>query len=73
MQQNTSKFFAWAKELVPFMNTTKLKLARKLWCVEGIPSHVQRHNIRAWVRSVRHLGGNWISLRRVERLTNPST
>ncbi len=34
------------------MNTTKLKLARKLWCVEFVPPHVQRHNIRAWVRSV---------------------
>jgi hypothetical protein len=55
------------------MNTTKLKLARKLWCVEGIPSNVQRHNIRAWVRSVRRLGSNWISLRKVQRLPNPST
>lgn len=55
------------------MNTSQLKLARKLWCVEGVPSHTQRHNIRAWVRSVRQLGGNWLSLRRVERLTNPST
>ena len=55
------------------MNTSQLKLARKLWCVEGVPSRTQRHNIRAWVRSVRRLGDNWISLRRVERLTNPST
>jgi hypothetical protein len=55
------------------MNTTKLKLARKLWCVEFVPSHVQRHNIRAWVRSVRRLGDNWISVRKVERLTTPST
>lgn len=55
------------------MNTSKLILARKLWCVEGIPSHIQRHNIRAWVRSVRQLGDNWIALRRVERLANPST
>jgi hypothetical protein len=55
------------------MNTTRLKLARKLWCVEFVPPHVQRHNIRAWVRSVRYLGNNWISVRKVERLTNPST
>jgi hypothetical protein len=55
------------------MDTSKLKLARRLWCVGEVPLHIQRHNIRAWVRSVRHLGSNWISLRRVERLTNPST
>ena len=55
------------------MNTTKLKLARKLWCVGEVPSHIQRHNIRAWVRSVRRLGDNWISVRKVQRLTDPST
>jgi len=38
------------------MDTTMLKRARELWCVQDVPTITQRHNIKAWIRSVRHLG-----------------
>lgn len=42
------------------MNTAHLQRVRRLFVINGVPRHVQRHNMRAWVRSVRHLGGNWL-------------
>lgn len=42
------------------MNTAILKRARELWFIHDVPRNVARHNIRAWVKSVRHLGGNHI-------------
>lgn len=42
------------------MNTTMLVRARKHFCVEFVPRSVCRHNIRAWVRSVRQLGPRWL-------------
>ncbi len=44
------------------MNITRLKQARRLFCNSLAPRHVQRHNIRAWVRSVRALGDKWRAL-----------
>lgn len=41
------------------MNTTHLKRVRKLFASTLAPRHVQRHNMRAWVTSVRHLGTAW--------------
>jgi hypothetical protein len=38
------------------MDTTILKRARQLWANPDVPVCIQRHNIRAWVRSVRFLG-----------------
>jgi hypothetical protein len=38
------------------MNTTILKRARELWTNPNVPLCTQRHNIRAWVKSVRFLG-----------------
>ena len=38
------------------MNTSILKRARELWCIQSVPREIQRHNLRAWVRSVRFLG-----------------
>lgn len=42
------------------MNTTMLRLARKNFCHELAPLSTQRHNIRAWVRSLRILGDKWL-------------
>jgi len=42
------------------MNTIILKRARELWCNDMTPITTQRHNIRAWVRSVRNLGNKHI-------------
>jgi len=38
------------------MNTSILKRARELWAINDVPRDIARHNIRAWVRSVRQLG-----------------
>jgi hypothetical protein len=38
------------------MNTIVLKRARELWCNQMTPVATQRHNIRAWVKSMRFLG-----------------
>lgn len=42
------------------MNTTMLSMARRLFIHEGVPASTARHNIRGWVRSVRHLGDKWL-------------
>lgn len=42
------------------MNTQMLSMARRLFQIDGVPTHTQRHNIRGWVRSVRHLGNKWL-------------
>ena len=38
------------------MNTIRLTQARRLFCNDLAPRHTQRHNMRAWLRSVRYLG-----------------
>lgn len=42
------------------MNTVRLRQARRLFCHDMVPPAQARHNIRAWARSVRRLGGNWL-------------
>jgi len=49
------------------MNTQALSMARRLFIVDGVPSHTQRHNMRSWVRSVRFLGDNWLIAKPQER------
>ena len=49
------------------MNTTVLSMARRLFQVQGVPAHIQRHNMRSWVRSVRHLGDKWLISKPQER------
>lgn len=44
------------------MNTHYLCKARRLFNSDLVPRHVNRHNQRAWVRSVRLLGRNWKAL-----------
>lgn len=53
------------------MNTTMLKLARRLWCIGHADRATQRANMRKWVRSVRLLGDRWVMTAREPRLTTP--
>jgi hypothetical protein len=52
------------------MKTNMLKRARRLFRVTSVPIHTQRHNMRAWVRSVRFLGDKWLMVRMVEKATS---
>ena len=45
-----------------------VRQARKLWSVEHVPPHINRHNRKAWIRSVLRLGPHWVALRKVGRL-----
>jgi len=49
------------------MKTEALKKVRKLFNVDYIPAHQNRHNQRAWVRSVRSLGSRWLLTQKVEK------
>lgn len=42
------------------MDTSILKRGRELWFIQDVPRDIQRHNLRAWVRSVRALGDKHI-------------
>ena len=48
------------------MNTTALSMARRLFQIKDVPTHTQRHNMRSWVRSVRHLGDKWLIANPIE-------
>ena len=49
------------------MNTRALKTVRRLFNVDYIPREQNRHNQRAWVRSVRSLGSRWLLTQKVEK------
>jgi hypothetical protein len=49
------------------MNTIALRHVRKLYNSPTAPVETNRHNQRAWVRSVRQLGDKWILAARVGR------
>ena len=49
------------------MKTTMLRRARELWNT-GIRD-LDRHNRRAWVRSIRFLGDKWLLARSQQRLS----
>lgn len=42
------------------MNTHALSKVRNLFCIDGVPKNVQRHNCRQWVKSIRFLGNKWL-------------
>ena len=50
------------------MKTSLLIRARKNFCVAMVPAHTQRHNMRAWVRSVRFLGDKWLLSKQINRV-----
>ena len=49
------------------MNTAFLKRVRRLYGVDGVPAHIQRHNCRQWVKSIRFLGDKWLLAKQIER------
>jgi hypothetical protein len=53
------------------MNTTMLKMARRLWCIGHADRATQRANMRKWVRSVRQLGNRWVMANSQRRLATP--
>jgi hypothetical protein len=42
------------------MNTKLLQLGRRLWSSPDVPRELNRHNLRAWARSVHRLGNRWL-------------
>lgn len=53
------------------MKTNLLKRARSLFRHPDVPLHVQRHNVRAWAKSVAFLGDKWLLAKPVQRKTAP--
>ena len=51
------------------MNTTMLRRARRHFVHPMAPTHIQRANMRAWVRSIRMLGDRWLFAKPIERRT----
>lgn len=51
------------------MNTWLLRRARKLWVIDGVPVHTQRHNIRAYSRALHRLGAKWLLADPIKRNT----
>lgn len=50
------------------MKTHVLKRVRELFAVSYVPIHIQRHNQRMWVRSVRQLGDRWLLAKSIRRV-----
>ena len=40
--------------------SARVRQAIRLWRVDGVPKHIQRHNQRAWLRMVELLGDKWL-------------
>lgn len=51
------------------MNTTMLRRARRHFVHPMAPAHIQRANMRSWVRALRMLGPRWLLAQPVERRT----
>ena len=51
------------------MNISLLARVRRHFVHGMAPRHVQRHNIKAWVKSVRHLGARWVLLQPIKKGT----
>lgn len=52
------------------MNSTLLRIARRNFCRDYIPRATQRHNIRAWARSLRLLGDKWLLAQPINQTAN---
>jgi len=50
------------------MDTTYLRMARRLWNVDYIPYWENRANQRKWIRSLRLLGDNWLLKEKSSRI-----
>jgi hypothetical protein len=49
------------------MNTNLLRRARRLFSHPDVPASTQRHNARAWARSVAFLGDKWLLAKPIRR------
>ena len=49
------------------MDISMLKRARELWCLDYIPYHQQRANMKEWIRAIRVVGDNWLLLGNIKR------
>ena len=54
------------------MKTNLLRAARRHFNSPLVDRRINRHNMRAWVASVRFLGPNWRALPSVQRVESPS-
>lgn len=50
------------------METKRIRQAIRLWKTPGVPKHVWRHNVRAWLRMINLLGDKWLLARPSPRL-----
>jgi hypothetical protein len=50
------------------MKTSTLKRARELWCNQFTPVHTQRHNIRAWIKSIKYLGEHHLLAKQIMKV-----
>jgi hypothetical protein len=55
------------------MNIQKLKYVRQLFVTYQAPPQTIRSYQRQWIRSIRHLGDNWLLAKKVQRLDVPKT
>lgn len=51
------------------MNIKLLAMARRLWDIDDVPTHINRMNMRKWARSVHRLGDKWLLASYVQRKT----
>ena len=51
------------------MKTKLLRMARRLWNNDLMPSELNRRNQLKWARAVDRLGDEWLLFKRVERKT----
>lgn len=50
------------------MKTEMLIKVRKMFNVDYVPRHINRHNQLAYVRAMRSLGDKWLLAKKVQRL-----
>lgn len=49
------------------MNIQRIRQAIRLWKTPGVPRHVWRHNVRAWLRMIDLLGDKWLFAKPITR------
>jgi hypothetical protein len=45
-----------------------LRMAVRLYSNPNAPKHINRHNQRAWLKSIQFLGDKWLLAKKVERV-----
>lgn len=50
------------------MNVSLLRRARHHFVHDLVPLHIQRANMRKWIRSIRMLGDKWVMYRTMYRV-----